>query len=67
MYLYQFYIIIGYKYTFINKYFTHLHKTLVNEQESNMDYAEHRPFSRYVDSDFEFDFDFEFDYCLKED
>ena len=63
MHLYQFYIIISYKYTFINKYFTHLHKTLAGELESNMDYAEHRLFPHYVGSDF----DFEFDYCLKED
>ena len=38
MYLYQFYIIIMYKYTFITKYFTHLHKMLVGRLESNMDY-----------------------------
>ena len=65
MYLYQFYVIISDKYTFINKYFSHLHKMLVGELESNMNYAEHRPFPHYVGSDF--DFDFEFDYCLKED
>ena len=50
---------------FINKYFTHLHKTSVDELESNMDYVEHRPFPHYVGS--AFDFDFEFDYCPKED
>ena len=49
IYFYYHYIIFMYKCTFIDKYFTHHHKMLVGELESNMDYVEHRPFPHYFD------------------
>ena len=48
------YIII-YKYAFINKYFTHLYKMLVDELVHNKGYEGHSSLPHYFDSDFGFD------------
>ena len=57
-YFYYFYIIIIYKCILIDKYFTHLHKIVVDELVHSKDYEGHNSIFHW----FDFDLDLEFDY-----